>query len=156
MSGLAGLAGIGPSTAAKFLELGIATPDQLLAYLPRAYRDWRIPQPIATLAEGEAIVVGRVARVRERPGRFPLVTVDLADETGTIAAKWFGRRHLFGRFAVGDRLFVSGRVTRTGLLPELNVTAHRELRADEIYVGEIVPVYGATKSSRRARSARRS
>jgi ATP-dependent DNA helicase RecG len=144
-TGLAGLPGIGPATAAKFAELGIETPEQLLAYLPRAYRDWRVPQPIATLADGEAIAVGRIVRVRERPGRFPLVTVDLADESGTIAAKWFGRKHLFGRFTAGERLFVSGRVTRTGLLPEMNVTAHRELRADEPYVGEIVPVYGASK-----------
>jgi ATP-dependent DNA helicase RecG len=117
----------------------------LLAHLPRAYRDWRVPQAIATLSEGEAIAVGRIVSVKERPGRFPLVTVNLADETGTIAAKFFGRRHLFGRFASGDRLFVSGRVTRAGLLPEINVTAHRELRGDEPYVGEIVPVYGATK-----------
>ena len=117
----------------------------MLLHLPRAYRDWRVPQAIGTLAEGEAIVVGRVSAVKERAGRFPLVTVTLSDDTGSIAAKFFGRRHLFGRFAAGDRLFVSGRVTRTGLLPEINVTAHRELRGDEPYVGEIVPVYGATK-----------
>jgi ATP-dependent DNA helicase RecG len=117
----------------------------LLAHLPRAYRDWRVPQAIGTLAEGEAIVVGRVLNVKERAGRFPLVTVNLSDDSGTIAAKFFGRRHLFGRFAPGDRLFVSGRVTRAGLLPEINVAAHRELRGDEPYVGEIVPVYGATK-----------
>ncbi len=142
---LAKLPGIGPATATKFAELGIETPEQLLAYLPRAYRDWRVPQPIATLVEGEAIVVGRVVRVKERAGRFPLVTADLSDESGTVAAKWFGRKHLFGRFAAGDRLFVTGRVTRTGLLPEMNVSAHRELHGDEPYVGEIVPVYGATK-----------
>ncbi len=104
-----------------------------------------MPQAIATLVEGEAIVVGRIVGVKERAGRFPLVTVTLADDTGAIAAKFFGRRHLFGRFAAGGRLFVSGRVTRVGLLPEINVTAHRELRGDEPYVGEIVPVYGATK-----------
>lgn len=104
-----------------------------------------MPQAIGTLTEGETILVGRVLNVKERAGRFPLVTVNLADGTGTIAAKFFGRRHLFGRFAAGDRLFVSGRVTRAGLLPEINVTAHRELRGDEPYVGEIVPVYGATK-----------
>lgn len=142
---LAGLAGIGPQTAAKFAELGIESPDALLSYLPRLYRDWRIPQPIGAVGEGEAILVGRIARVRERQGRFPLVTVDLTDDTGTISAKWFGRRHLFGRFTAGDRLFVSGRVARTGLLPEINVTAHKELREDEVYRGEIVPVYGATK-----------
>jgi ATP-dependent DNA helicase RecG len=109
------------------------------------YRDWRVPQAISTLAEGEAIVVGRVVSVKERAGRFPLVTVNLRDDTGVIAAKWFGRKHLFGRFSAGDRLFVSGRVTRAGLLPEINVTNHKELRDDEPYVGEIVPVYGATK-----------
>jgi ATP-dependent DNA helicase RecG len=142
---LSQLPGIGPATAAKFAELGVETPEQLLAYLPRAYRDWRVPQPIASLTEGEAIVVGVIVRVKERAGRFPLVTAELSDGTGTIAAKWFGRKHLFGRFAAGDRLFVSGRVTRTGLVAEINVTAHRELRADEPYVGEIVPVYGASK-----------
>jgi ATP-dependent DNA helicase RecG len=104
-----------------------------------------VPQAIGTLTEGETILVGRVLNVKERAGRFPLVTVNLSDETGTIAAKFFGRRHLFGRFAAGDRLFVSGRVTRAGLLPEINVTAHRVLRGDEPYVGEIVPVYGASK-----------
>jgi ATP-dependent DNA helicase RecG len=101
--------------------------------------------PIAQLPEGEAIVVGRISNVKERPGRFPLVTVALADESGVVQAKWFGRRHLFGKFSTGDRLFVAGRVTRTGLLPEINVTSHRVLREDERYVGEIVPVYPATK-----------
>ena len=127
----------------------------MLSYIPRAYRDWRVPQPIGTLVDGEAIVVGRVVRVKERAGRFPLVTAELADESGSIAAKWFGRRHLFGRFAEGDRLFVSGRVARTGLLREINVTAHRELRAGEEFQGEIVPVYGASKdlASRTIRTA---
>lgn len=145
LEGLRSLAGVGPETAAKFAELGVETADDLLAYLPRAYRDWRTPLPIGALAEGEAIVVGTVVRVRERQGRFPLVTVDLADETGTVQAKWFGRRHLFGRIAPGERLFVAGRVTRAGLLPEINVTTHRVLPPGEVYEGEIVPVYAATK-----------
>ena len=117
----------------------------MLAYLPRAYRDWRTPQPIAQLADGEAIVVGEVVRVRERAGRFPLLSAELRDASGTVTAKWFGRRHLFGRIAAGDRLFVAGRVARNGLLPEINVATHRVLRAGEIYQGEIVPVYAASK-----------
>jgi ATP-dependent DNA helicase RecG len=86
-----------------------------------------------------------VLRVKERPGRFPLVTAALQDDTGIVEAKWFGRRHLFGKFAAGDRLFVAGRVTRAGLLPEINVTNHKELREGERYEGEIVPIYAATK-----------
>jgi ATP-dependent DNA helicase RecG len=117
----------------------------LLAYIPRAYRDWREPMPIASLREGEAIVVGSVLRVKERQGRFPLVTAALQDESGIVDAKWFGRRYLSGKLAAGDRLFVAGRVTRAGLLPEINVTTHRVLREGERWRGEIVPVYGATK-----------
>jgi ATP-dependent DNA helicase RecG len=103
--------------------------------------------PIATLREGEAIVVGRVLRVKERKGRgrFQLVTAALQDDTGVIEAKWFGQRYLAGKLAPGDKLFVAGRVTRTGLLPEINVGTHKLLRENERYEGEIVPVYAATK-----------
>ncbi len=125
----------------------MTTPAALLAYIPRAYRDWRTPTPIGSLreADGETIVVGRVVHVKERKGRLALITVVLADDTGRAEAKLFGRAFLFGKLAPGDRLFVAGRVTRAGLLPELNVTAHRILREGEVFEGEIVPVYGATK-----------
>ncbi len=125
------------------------TPDDLLRYLPRAYRDWREPMPIGSLrGEGEAIVVGTVLSVKERRGhgRFQLVTAMLRDETGTIEAKWFGQRYVAGKLAPGDRVFVAGRVARGGtLLPEINVGAYRVLRENERYEGEIVPVYAATK-----------
>jgi ATP-dependent DNA helicase RecG len=103
--------------------------------------------PIASLREGEAIVVAHVLRVKERRGRgrFQLVTAALQDDTGIIEAKWFGQRYLSGKLAPGDRIFVAGRVTRTGLLPEINVATHKLLRENERYEGEIIPVYGATK-----------
>jgi ATP-dependent DNA helicase RecG len=103
--------------------------------------------PIGALRDGEAIVVGRVLRVKERKGRgrFQLVTATLQDDTGAVEAKWFGQRYLAGKLAPGDRVFVAGRVTRTGLLPEINVSAHKLLRENERYEGEIIPVYAATK-----------
>ncbi|HEV2641467.1 MAG TPA: ATP-dependent DNA helicase RecG, partial [Candidatus Elarobacter sp.] len=145
--GLSGLSGIGPETAAKLADVGVSTPAELLAYIPRAYRDWREPMPIASLREGEAIVVARVLHVKERKGRarFQLVTAALQDDTGIIEAKWFGQRYLSGKLAPGDRIFVAGRVTRTGLLPEINVGTHKLLRENEPFEGEIIPVYGATK-----------
>ncbi len=93
--------------------------------------------------------------VKERKGRFPLVTVVLADETGRVEAKFFGRTYLFGKLAADDRLFVAGRVTRAGLLPEINATSHKLLRENERYAGEIVPVYAASKElpSRTIRTA---
>ncbi|HEX3463139.1 MAG TPA: ATP-dependent DNA helicase RecG, partial [Candidatus Elarobacter sp.] len=145
--GLTSLPGIGPETAAKFAELGIETPDELLAYIPRAYRDWREPMPIASVREGEAIVVGRVTRVKERRGRgrFQLFTATLQDDTGIIEAKWFGQRYMSGKLDAGDRVFVAGRVSGAGFLREINVTAHRVLRENEVFQGEIIPVYAASK-----------
>jgi ATP-dependent DNA helicase RecG len=116
-----------------------------LRYIPRAYRDWREPVPIANLTEGEAIVLGRIVHVKERKGRLPLVTVVLADDTGRVEAKLFGRGYLLGKLSAGDRLFVAGRVVRAGLLPEINVTSHKLLREHERYEGEIVPIYAASK-----------
>jgi ATP-dependent DNA helicase RecG len=122
--------------------------------LPRAYRDWRTPQAIGSLGIGEAQIVATIRAVRERAGRFPLISADVGDDSGTIVAKWFGRRHLFGAFAPGDRVFIVGRVAQAGRGLEINVLNHRVLRGDEPYVGEIVPVYGATKelSSRQIRT----
>jgi ATP-dependent DNA helicase RecG len=136
----------------------VHTPDDLLRYIPRAYRDWREPMPIASLREGEAIVVGTVLSVKERRGRgrFQLVTAMLSDETGTIEAKWFGQRYIAGKIAPGDRVFVAGRVARGGtLLPEINVGAHKLLRENERYEGEIIPIYAASKDlpTRTIRSA---
>jgi ATP-dependent DNA helicase RecG len=103
--------------------------------------------PIASLTEGEAVIVGSVLRVKERRGRgrFQLVTATLQDDTGAIEAKWFGQRYVAGKLAAGDRLFVAGRVAGRGFLREINVTAHRVLREDEEWEGEIVPVYAASK-----------
>ena len=101
--------------------------------------------PIGSLVEGDAVIVGRIVRVRERQGRYPLITAEVTDGSGTVAAKWFGRRYLFGKLSEGERIFVTGRLARAGLLPELNVTHHRVLREDEAYEGEIIPIYAATK-----------
>ncbi len=123
--------------------------------MPRAYRDWRRPHAVATLEPGEAHIVATIVRVQERPGRFPLVTAELADDTGSITAKWFGRRHVYRTLPVGSRLFVAGRVSRGARGLELNVTSHRMLPDGEAYSGEIVPVYAASKelTSRQIRNA---
>jgi len=81
------LAGIGPEIERKLNDLGIATPDDLLAYLPRAYRDWRQPMPIGSLATDGEVIVGMVGHVRY----------------ASLAPAWFGIHHcLLGRYGLGQ------------------------------------------------------
>jgi len=157
------LRGVGPELARKFAMIDVTTPAALAATYPRDYRDWRVPIPIATivreaLARGtspseadssETILVGEIVRVGEIRSRVAVVTADLVDPTGRIAVTWFGRRGLAGKLTVGDRLFVHGRAalkrTRGAAAVSVNALHHAKLAPGEPYVGEIVPVYAATK-----------
>jgi ATP-dependent DNA helicase RecG len=98
---------------------------------------------------GDHIVLGRVVRVWEFRGRVPVTNAELDDGTGRLKATWFGRRGIAGKLTAGERLFVHGRPalkrSRGGASVELNVLSHRVLAEDEVFVGEIVPVYRASK-----------
>ena len=120
-----GLRGVGPVIRAQARRDGDSHGGQDLANVyPRDYKDWREPVPIGqivreTLARGaardgpesvETIAVGTVTSVREFRGRVPIVSAQLEDASGTMKATWFGRRGFAGRLAVGERVFVHGRV----------------------------------------------
>ena len=158
------LRGVGPALAERLAEMDIRTPADLTATFPRAYKDWRVPTPIgeivrAAVARGieakdapstEEIAVGTIRSLREFRGRVAVVSAELEDATGRLRVSWFGRRGLAGRLAIGDRIFVHGRValkrSRTaGTTVEMNVLSHRLLDEGEEYRGRIVPVYRASQ-----------
>ena len=85
--------------------------------------------------------------MRERRARnLAIVEAELQDDTGTFIATWFGRSYLIGALKKGMRLFVRGRVQRTLAGAKINVSTHRVLSEDEEYLGEMVPVYSASKT----------
>ena len=148
---IAELAGVGKDTASKFNELGIATAEDLLGTFPFRYEDLRFPTPAARLGErgegAEENAVAEVLRIRERRARnLAIVEAELADDSGSFVAKWFGRSYLIGALKPGMRLFVRGRVSRTATGVAMNVATHKVLAAGETYRGSIVPIYSASKT----------
>jgi ATP-dependent DNA helicase RecG len=156
------LRGVGPELARKLAAMDIHTPRDLAETYPRDYKDWRRPTPIAEIvrtalaeasspdsAAAEQIALGRIVRVWEFRGRVPVVNAELDDGTGRLKATWFGRRGFAGKLNAGERVFVHGRAafkrSRTGAAVELNVLNHRTFGEGEEFVGEIVPVYRASK-----------
>jgi len=146
------LLGVGKETAERFKELGVATPLDLLNHFPFRYDDLRVVTPAAELGRSaqedspEENAVGTIVRVRERRARrLAIVEAELADDSGTFVAKWFGRSYLMGALRQGMRLFVRGRTQRTLAGPAMNVATHKVLAENEAYRGELVPVYPAGK-----------
>jgi len=144
------LTGVGAETAAKFEELGIRSAADLLNDFPFRYEDMRFPTPAAQIraaSDAEINAVGTIVSLKERRARgLAIIEAQLADDSGTFAAKWFGRGYLVGSFKPGLRLFVRGRVTHGDRGTSLNVTTHRVLSDGEVYRGEVVPVYNASKN----------
>jgi ATP-dependent DNA helicase RecG len=137
--------------------MGIESGRDLLSHLPRDYRDWRQPRPLAAIAAEalhaaepvEEIAVAEVVSVRDLRARIAITNAELRDESGSLRAVWYGRAGLAGKIRPGMRLFVHGRVSvkrrRGAVTIELNVMHHRVLPEDVEFTGEIVPVYPATK-----------
>ena len=143
------LAGIGPKRELAFAALDIESPRDLLEHFPFRYDDLREATPAVALGArgGEENAVGTVIAVRERRARnIEIVEVDLRDESGTFRAKWIGRnRYAIGRFKVGMRLFVRGRIERSLAGPAVSVSSYRILGPTERYRGALVPIYHATR-----------
>jgi len=126
---------------AALRKLGLATLKDLLHHLPRRHEDRRAFRPIASLREGEtAVVRGRVLKIVRQHvrGNRSYVRATIADESGTIDARWWNRPYLASALPPGTELVLSGKV-RNGHVtnPEYEV-----MRGDDaIHVGRIVPIY---------------
>ena len=150
--------GLSSRTAAALERLGIVSIRDLVRHFPYRYDDLRSPTPIAELgrlhdgarrgeAAGDVNVLGTVlhcSHVRLRGRIRAKTTATIDDGTGSLTAVWFGRPYLANQLKAGSKVFVRGRIdfTLTGIT--MNVSRHRVLKADEPYLGELVPVYPQT------------
>ena len=81
--------GIGEKTAKLFQKIGVETVEELLHYYPRAYDEFKEPQPIAELKEDTIAAVGgilaKTADVVRYGARLQVTTAGLRDSGGTLA-----------------------------------------------------------------------
>lgn len=130
--------GIGPARAARLATLGLVTARDLLLHVPRGYREWGAPQPIASIAEGEmAHVVGRVVSARRLGWRRRRRAAEalIEDASARVACVWFQAAWLAESVPKGAWLRVLGRVAVRGdglqiVHPEFEVLG-AEPRPDE-------------------------
>ena len=126
-------------------RLGIATPRQALFYLPFRYDDFSELRPLGELLPDEK----QSARVRvtdvkvekgfgKRPQR---VVAQLADDSGSAEAIWFGRRFVESRLRQGLEIVVSGKVTMRGWRPQFTSPEFSPAGRESMHTARVVPVY---------------
>src|SRR5438477_1945954 len=131
--------------AATLRRLGVYTPRQALFYLPFRYDDYSDLRPLGDLvADEKQSARVRVTDVKVEPGfgrRPQRVIAQLADDTGSAEAIWFGRRFVERRLRPGDELVVSGKVAMRGWRPQFVSPDFSPAGTASIHTGRIVPVY---------------
>ena len=148
--------GVGPARGAMFQAKGIATVEDLLAYVPFRYEDRSNVKTIGELAPGEmatAIVEVQSAKLagfrRRDLGLFEARFTDSSRHV--LVGKWFHGGYLANVLAPGQKLAVYGKVEfdeysgeLTMLHPEFEILSGQDDEGDAaLHVGRVVPIYEA-------------
>ncbi|HEX5578343.1 MAG TPA: hypothetical protein VFY43_01625, partial [Candidatus Limnocylindria bacterium] len=129
-------------------RLGVGTPRDALFYLPFRYDDFSELRPLRDLLPDEKQSArARVTDVKVEKGfgrRPQRVIAQLADESGTAEAIWFGRRFVENRLRPGLELLVSGKVQLRGWRPQFVSPEFSAADHESLHTGRVVPVYRLT------------
>jgi ATP-dependent DNA helicase RecG len=130
--------------AATLARLGIETPRQALFHLPSRYDDFSELRPLGDLRPDEkqsARVRVTDVKVESGFGRRPQrVIAQLADDSGSAEAIWFGRRFVETRLRKGMEIVVSGKVTLRGWRPQFTSPEFTPAGRESMHTARVVPV----------------
>lgn len=142
------ISGIGPKIGEKLGALGLRTVEDWLFFFPRRYDDYSRMLPLNRLKPGmDVTVVGSVRNAAVIKGRrgIDVLSVTIADGTGTLTASFFGQPYLRAKFERGTQVVFSG---RTGIYQGRVTMDNPEWEmfdSDALHTRSIVPVYPLTK-----------
>ena len=140
----------GSVVVARLARLKILTVQDLLHHFPVRYEDQRTILDVCALRDGEfGTVRVRVAQLRGRRAfrrRGMHVTEGLvADGTGQLRVTWFNQPFILKNLAVGDEIFLSGKVSSDGFGVKLSSPTYEKTSDGEtVHTARVVPMYGLT------------
>ena len=110
------LKGVGQKRQTVYAKLGILTPYDLLYYLPRDYRDYRDPLPVAETEEGVPAVVRVTITSKRTPvyarGRLQIYGLESVDDAGTpLSIRFFNTPYTYQAMKVGETYTLYGKVS---------------------------------------------
>jgi ATP-dependent DNA helicase RecG len=130
-------------------KLDLRTARDVIFFFPRDYQDMSELRPIERLVGGEPLsVTGIVEEIELRgsgPGRS-ILGVLVRQGTHYLRAVWFNQPFMQQRFAVGQRVLLSGRAKQRGMRWEMPHPRAEILDdEEEPSAGSIMPIYRLTE-----------
>lgn len=107
------LKGVGPKKAQALKRLGIENIYDLITYYPRRYEDLSYVNAIGSLKVGEVVnIKGKIVAMADKNTRrgLKLLTIILADDTGSIQINFFNQDYLKKKLKQGMMMFVHGKI----------------------------------------------
>jgi len=147
------LKGVGPKMAERFAAKKIATVEDLLYFLPRAYEDRREIKKINKLEPGKTqTIIGKVILTQAKYyGKKRILEVTVSDNTANLTAKWFKGQmsYLTSTFKKGTRVIFTGNVTpnyvdKSMIHPDYEILDEED-EDNLLNFKRIVPVYSETE-----------
>lgn len=126
------LKGVGQKRFGIYQRLGIQTPYDLLYYLPRTYRDYREPVPVADTVQDVPAVVRVTITAKKRPvsarGGMQLFMLDAEDADGTpLGIRIFNNFYGYQALRTGETYTMYGKIAENKNGKEiLSPQIHRE------------------------------
>jgi ATP-dependent DNA helicase RecG len=140
--GLDTLPGVGPTIQRKLAKLGLATVRDVLEHRPRRYETAADEVSIASLRQGEEVVIaGRVLKVEKKPmrGRRTRIVARVDDGSASVSVTWFNQPWLADKLVPGTEVRLRGKLGRFGFEPRSYDVGDVRATAD------FAPVYPAAE-----------
>ncbi len=143
------IAGVGEVLASKLKRLGIYTVRDLLYYFPFRYEDFSQVSKISELQPGQlttiAVQIEMIGAKRSPRRRLVLTEAVVTDDSDRLKVIWFNQPFIAKTLKVGDKIFLSGKVTvdRFGL--SLQNPSYERMKEETVHTARLVPLYPLTE-----------
>lgn len=144
------LPGVGAKLEKRFHTLGIRRIQDLLAYYPKRYDDFRTVQMINQITPGTRVhikaKVNLIENHRSPRRRLMITEALLSDETGSMKAIWFNQPFITRQLAQGDTAYFAGKADLDDYGFRLSSPTFEKEKPEQTHTGRIVPLYALTEN----------
>lgn len=141
----------GPAVASRLQRINILTIDDLLHHFPARYEDHSQVSDVRDLQESQfATVRVRIQQLRGRRAfrrrRIHVVEGLVGDDTGSVRVVWFQQPYITKTLAVGDEIFITGKVARDSFGVQFNSPSYEKTsKTETLHTARVIPIYGLTE-----------